>query len=327
MTEISAAQTKKKIRSLPSIRQLMPAFFGAFLLALLLRNAEIAMNCMTEGLRLCALTVIPSLFPSMVAAELLAGSNLCSLLGRCLKRPCRALFGVCGESGCAILLGLLCGFPVGTRFALTLYDRGIIDEGELSFLLCFCNNPSSAFLIGAVGVSLFGDRSFGVRLYLFSLITAILTGLLGGILRKKRKESPTPSSRIRLPSAAPRGVALFTSSVGSSALAMLRICGFVVFFTTLVGTLSHLFYAFSLSETLSALLFAIFEMTAGVSRGAACAPEVSRYLCAFAVGWSGLSVHFQMMSLCGDRPLSFSPYFFAKGAGAVMMVLLTMVFG
>ncbi len=327
MTEISVSPVKKKLRSLPRIRQLMPAFFGAFLLALLLRNAEIAMDCMTDGLRLCALTVIPALFPSMVASELLAGSSLCSLLGRCLDRPCRALFGIGGEGGCAVLMGLLCGFPVGTRFALNLYDRGIIDEGELSFLLCFCNNPSSAFLIGAVGVSLFGDRAFGLRLYLFSLITALLTGLLGGIVRKKRKERPTPSSRIRLPSAAPRGIALFTSSVGTSAVAMLRICGFVVFFTTLVGTLSHLSAALSLSDTATALLFSVFEMTAGVSHGAACAPKVGRYLCAFAVGWSGLSVHFQMMSLCEDRPLHFFPYFTAKAAQAVMMVLLTAVFG
>ena len=45
-------------------------------------------------------------------------------------------------------------------------------------------------------------------------------------------------------------------------------------------------------------------------------------LCALAVGWSGLSVHFQIMSICDGCAVSFRPYFASKAAQGLLNVLL-----
>ena len=312
-----------RLSSLLSPNRIAFSMMSVFSLLLILRNSELAISAMSQGLRMCAKTVIPSLFPFMVISELIVSTGAVRPLGRLLARPFRYLLGIGGESGCAVLLGLLCGFPVGGKCALALYRRGQIDRAELEHLLTFCNAPSSAFLISAVGSSLFGNRAFGVRLYAISLCSALLIGIVGNFLRKRKNASTPRSPFPSVPlTPAPRGILCFTEAVTSSALSMLYICAFVVFFSALTGTLTYLLAAWNLSEALTALCFGFFELSGGVSRAALCAAPLSEYLCAWTVGWSGLSVHFQMMSLCGEDSVSFRAYFPAKLAHGCLNVLL-----
>lgn len=295
-------------------------------LALMLRNSDIAIRHMTYGLRLCAVSVIPSLFPFMVISELIVSGGAVRLIGRLLARPFRFLFGIGKESSCALLLGLLCGFPVGTRCAVSLYRQGVIDKEELSHLLCFSNIPSSAFLISTVGTSLFGDHTFGVWLYVITVLSALLLGFFDARLRKRKKRTQTMSVSLSVSNAAPPeakgGIAVFTEAIGSSALAMVQICAFVVFFSVFVGALEHVLSGLSLSPAASTLLFGLFEMTGGVSRAASLASPAGELLCVFFVGWSGISVHCQFMNLCNVPELSFRSYWLAKLAHGGLNVLL-----
>ena len=297
-------------------------------LVLVLRNADIAIRHMTYGLRLCVTSVIPSLFPFMVLSELIVSTGAVRLVGRLLARPFGALFHIGRESACALLLGLLCGFPVGTRCALSLYQQGVIGREELSRLLCFSNIPSSAFLISTVGTSLFGDHSFGVLLYAITVLSALLLGILIARAPQNKKRAQTPS--VPFDSPTPRkgksGVSAFTDAIGSSALSMLHICAFVVFFSVLAGALEHLLQGISLAPPLSALLFGFFELTGGVARASTLSLPVSELLCAFFVGWSGISVHCQCMSLCSLPEISFRPYLLAKLAHGMLNVLLLLLF-
>lgn len=322
MTDLREKSPKIPSRPHYSAGQLAFAAVSVFSLTLILRNSEIAIRQMARGLSLCVTTVIPSLFPFMILSELIVASGTANVVGRLLAKPFRWLFGISGDGGCAILLGFFCGFPVGTRCALSLYDSGRIDEKELSFLLSFCNTPSSAFLVNAVGISLFGDRSLGLLLYCVTLLSAALTGIVGSHLMGVRKRAAKPSPSSHTNASRPNGISVFTDAVGSSALAMLRICAFVVFFSAFLGTLEHLVEGLALPQTLGALLVSFFEMTAGVSRAAACPSPLGESIAAFAVGFSGLSVCFQMIGLCEDRPVSFRPYLFAKLFQGLLCALL-----
>ena len=135
-----------------------------FLLCLLLKNSEIAVDYMRSGLRLCASTVIPSLFPFMVISELLVSSGISNYPKGYRKKAASRFWGIPNEAFPAVFLGALCGFPVGAKTVISLYDSGRLSRSEVARLLVFCNTPSPSFLISAVGVSLFGNRSFGVFL-------------------------------------------------------------------------------------------------------------------------------------------------------------------
>ena len=109
--------------------------FGLFLLILLLINAEFAMNGIKQGLSLCTETLFPSLFPFLVLSELLVTRQAGEVLGRAFSYPVSALFGLSGSGATALLLGMLCGFPVGTTTAVALYNKGEISHEELKRLL------------------------------------------------------------------------------------------------------------------------------------------------------------------------------------------------
>lgn len=310
----------KAARILPSPRQLIFSFMSLFSLALIIKNSDIAIKYAAEGLSLCAKSLIPSLFPFMVLSDIIMTSGSVSFIARILQKPTRLLFGVSGESGCSVILGMLCGFPVGACSALSVYDTGGISKAELEHLLCFCNSPSSAFLISAVGISLFGSQKYGIALYFITVISALLTGILRNLeFRLKRTKSGVfapLTSDFKNNNSSVVGkftTSNFTEAVSSSAFSLIKISAFVIFFTVFIGTLSSALSRLNISPEANALIFGFFEMTSGVARSSTVFPtEQGAILAAFCAGWSGLSVHFQIMSICAHRDISFKPYFKAK---------------
>ncbi len=287
---------------------------------LILLRAEEAVLGMKRSLVLCAQTVIPSLFPFMAISELIVRSGAASILGRLLSPLFRGLFGIKGAGGTALLLGCACGFPIGAKSAVGLYDAGEISRGELCHLLCFCNQPSSAFVTSVVGISLFGSYRFGLLLYAITLLSGLAVGIGCRFLLKKDDFVPAKKESQAEPSS---GVARFTDAVSRSARGMLTVCAFVCFFGTLVACLETLPALSHVPHTLSTLLVGFFELTGGVARAATCTPpSLAAYAAAWCLGWSGLSVHFQVLSLCERTGLSFRPYFAAKAAQSALNVAL-----
>ena len=159
------------------------SLLGVFLLLLLLANTQIAMDGVRKGLTLCTETLIPSLFPFLVLSELLIAAGAGAILGRFLSRPVGALFGLSAQGSVSLMLGTLCGFPVATTTAVAFFERGKISKKELERLVLFANNPSSGFLIGAVGKALFGSTAVGIALFCITLLScALLGGVLGFLI-------------------------------------------------------------------------------------------------------------------------------------------------
>jgi hypothetical protein len=82
----------------------------------------------------------------------------------------------------------------------------------------------------------------------------------------------------------------------------------------------------ALPEAITALLYGFFEMSSGVSAAAALHKRpLSVMLCALTVGWSGLSVHCQLVTLADGRGLSFRPYLCARAAQALLCALSVLI--
>ncbi len=295
------------------------AFFlmSLFLLTLFLKNPSIATTAISEGMRLCVGTLIPSLFPLMVVSELLVESGIAQRVGRLLHRPFGALFGLRGDAACPVLLGVAFGFPVGTKCALALRRNGTLSEQEFCRTLAFSTQPSAAFLIYTVGGVMFQSTRFGLCLYLSTLLSATAVQLA---LRKRKKDTSQESVFEQAPTALPSFPDTLAKAVSGAALSLLSICAFVVFFSAIVESLAYLAAGLSLPPSAEALLFGIFELTGGASHASLCAPKIAPILCALAVGWGGLSVHFQLLHLVGDEKFSKRAYFLTKLAQGVLNI-------
>lgn len=321
-SKLNKASSIRALR-VPSLSGLALGVLSALALFLIFKYPDVAIDRMTSALELCAKTVVPSLFPFMVLSELLVSGNAIAAISPLLRRPARALFGISGEGAAAVVLGLFCGFPIGAKSAVSLYKQGRIDRSELTRLLTFSNNPSSAFLISAVGASMFKSRPLGVLLFTVSTLSALTVGIAGKYA--KRKSSDRSSELyVKLKVESKSGVDKFTGAITSSALSIIYVCAFVVFFSTLVGVLEHTLSASSLPHSTAALLFGFFELTGGMWK-ASQIPKYGIYLAAAISGWSGLSVHFQIMSICSGCGISFKPYILSKLAAGLLNVIFLLI--
>jgi len=327
MTAISRLR-KRPTRSNVTPGTLCFGMFSLFCLLLILRNATVAITYMTAGLQLCARTVIPSLFPFMVLSEWIVSGEMAEPLLSKITRPLQKLLGLPSAGCSAVLLGLLCGFPVGARCAVIAYTQGKLTRKEAQRVLLVGNCPSSAFLINAVGVSLWENHTFGLVLYATVVGTALLLGSISHFFNRTGSQAEKDRfPEITVPVTAPplRGARLFTESVRAAAGNILLVCAYVVFFSTLVGTLSTVLTPLHLPSVLQSAIFCLFELSGGISRAATLAePYFAAILTAFAAGWAGLSVHCQILSVCDGKELSLRGYMASK---LLQGLLCALIFG
>lgn len=156
-----ATKRTKRPRLLP----MMTAVGIALLAVGLLADAAAVSEGVRRGLEVCGGVLIPSLFPFMALSGFLSITEY----GRILSAPLRAvttrIYKLPGDLGVIVLLSMIGGYPVGAKMIAGLLERGRIDRETASRMLCFCVNSGPSFLISAVGVGMFRDRSAGVILF------------------------------------------------------------------------------------------------------------------------------------------------------------------
>lgn len=303
--------------------QLLFGWFSLFCLLLIFKNGEIASDYIHRGLLLCAKSVIPSLFPFMVLSELLISGGMGDRIIGKIALPLSKAFFLPPAAVSAVLLGLVCGFPIGAKTVASAYRRGKLSKREAERALCISNHPSSAFVVAAVGTSLWGNTRFGVFLYLTVISVALLFGVIDGLWERKRTKPQESSVQTGDDPVYLKGAKLFTESIRSATGGILLVCAYVVFFSALMGAVSAIFLDLGAPDSLSSIVFSLLELSQGVSH-ASHAENIlqAAVLTAFTCGWSGLSVHCQVISVCDGLDISFRRYFLAKFAQALLCALL-----
>lgn len=275
---------------------------------LLCRPADAA-AAVQNGLRLCAGTVIPSLFPFFVVVSLLLQLGLADGLQGLCAPVMGPLFHMRGICVLPLLAGLLGGYPSGAKTTAELYRQGQISRQEAELLLGFCDNCGPAFLLGYVGTGVLGSPRAGVWLFIIHIAAALLTGAL--LCRLQRDRGPgllrsnLPVKPVSLPQA-------LTASVSGAAASMMNICAFVVLFQVLA--------ALAPARIPGPLLGAL-EMVTGM---AALEPGQAGFIAAAAIaGWGGLNVHCQAMSVA--EGVSFRWHWAGKAVQALLSAALAAV--
>ena len=285
-----------------------------------------------EGVRLCLEVLIPSLFPFFVLSSVAISSGLAEGLGRLASPVMERLFRVSGQCAGPLILGLIGGYPVGARAVTELYSRGAITKTEAERMLAFSNNSGPAFILGVVGSAVFLSTGAGLMLYLCHAAASLLIGVLFRFYGRGGPSRPVETQGKRAPLSS-----VFVESVASSFMAMLRISGFVTFFTVLIrliflsGMVDRASLVLSVLLPLSraeaeSLITGFIELTGGVwsIRQAAGSLPASMALAAFMLGWAGLCVHCQVISFISQAGLSSRTYMLGKALHGLISALLTL---
>lgn len=300
-----------------------------------------------NGLTLWATAVIPSLFPFFVSTELLASTNIVKHLGKFLNPIMRPLFNVPGEGAFAFLMGLISGYPVGAKIVSSFMEEGICTKDEAERMLAFTNNSGPLFIIGTVGISLFGSTAIGILLFITHILSCITVGIVLHFISSRRKLHKIYSRNIQIKSKSNNASLsslgeILGKSITNSISTILMIGGFVVVFSVLISILnqSHLLDIISkfLNSLLSIfnfpleltkpILSGIIELTNGLNLVATThikSISINIILSAFLLGFGGLSILLQVFSIVSKSGLSIKTYTFGKLLQGLLAALYTYI--
>lgn len=131
-----------------------------------------------SGLSLWANSVVPSLFPFFIAIELLNNTNVANILGKFFSKIMKPFFNVPGLGAYIFIMGIICGYPTGAKIVTKFRQEGLLTKAEAERLLTFTNNSGALFIIGTVGITLFGNTTIGVLLFITHILSCISVGFV-----------------------------------------------------------------------------------------------------------------------------------------------------
>lgn len=301
----------------------------------ILTNSKLSLSYATIGLELWFQKMIPTLLPFMILSGIMVRLKLTEKIAMIIYPVIRPVFKVRKNVCYAMLMGFLCGFPMGAKVVDDLYSREMITRREAEYLLSFCNNIGPVYFCGFVLPLL--ERKL-VFPYLFGMYgIPLLYGLtlrytLFKDLKQENKPARLPQKDLaacefagepsftkvpavceptRKPSLAERLLEAANSSIHSSVQSILMLGGYMILFN-LLNLLPHL-----LIKRPPVFFAPLLEITGGLSMLRASLPLYSL----IALSFGGVSCIAQTYSCIGQSDLSIAHYIFHKIALTLLNAL------
>lgn len=279
-------------------------FFGIMLIV----NYEICKSSILHGLYLCSQTLIPSLFPFMFLASFITNSGLLESSSEFLNRITYKTSGLPYCSVAVFILSAIGGFPVGPRMVKELYENKSITENQANRLLLFCINPSPAFAINTLGVSLFSSKKTGIIIYLSVVLSNVILSLFTKCLDDKKTAEAPERKPVKISSS-------FVKAGNDASSAMIKICAYVILFSAFISLIA----SFIENQHILNFFYGLTEVTLGCE-------VLSKLnnipLIAGIIAWSGIAVHFQIMDCIETTHTDLRLFFTSRIVSASISVII-----
>lgn len=258
----------------------------AILLFLFLCPAQ-ALAASRTGLHLWFDTLLPTLLPFMILSSILIRADLVRPLVSILAPFFRKTLMLSPGGTYAMLMGFLCGCPMGAKTVSDLLARGQITCQEAQYLLGFCNNISPSFII----TFLVTEQLQRPALMVPTLVILYGAPLLYGILTNPSYRSSCvvqTGADAKEPAhiKEPLCFGMVDSCILDGVITIIRLGGYVMLFAILAGALQVL----PIPERGKALLTAAAEVTNGIPAILKVFPFPASFLCLMVtVSFGGMS--------------------------------------
>lgn len=325
-------------------RNILPLIFLAFTFCLVIFSSN-NLQAVKSGLTLWANSVVPSLFPFFVATEILINTDIINILGKLLNNYMKPLFNIRGEGSFAFIMGIISGYPVGAKIASEFRKNNICSKEECERLLSFSNNSGPLFIIGTVGILMYGSTIIGLLLFITHILAGITVGIIFRFWKRNTKSNLSTSSRkIQNNNISFSNLGeVLSNSITNSISTIFLIGGFVVIFSCVISILkasgilniltsfiSPVFSTFNIDTSfVSPLICGFLEITNGInsiSQIACKKLSINLILTAFLLGFGGLSVFLQVLSITSKTDLSIKPYIYGKLLQGIIASFYTYIF-
>ena len=326
-------------------RNFLAILFLFFTLCLLIFS-KTNLVAVKSGLSLWATSVVPSLFPFFVSTELLMHTNIIKIFGLFLNNFMKPLFNIRGEGSFAFIMGIISGYPVGAKIATTFREKNICSKEECERLLSFTNNSGPLFILGSVGISMFGNSTIGFLLLITHLLASLTVGIIFRFWKYNAKyvsikNSSYINSKDNI-SFSNLG-SIIGTSISNSINIILLIGGFVVLFSVIISILQTsqlldflsnfikpIFNLLNIpTEFGNGIISGILELTNGLNIVCNIPSKklsINIIIASFLLGLGGFSILLQVWSTIAKTDLSIKPYILGKLLQACISAFYTFIF-
>ena len=308
-------------------KNIIPIIFLLFTICLIIFSKS-NIQAVKNSLSIWVNNVIPSLFPFFIATELLNHTNIPRIIGNMFNKIMRPLFNVSGIGAYALFMGIVSGYPVGAKIVTNFRNENLCTKEEAERLITFTNNSGPLFILGTVGITLFYDSSIGLLLLFSHILACISVGIIFRFWKKNIKEkrnTDTLSTNVTFNSLGE----VLSKSILSAINSVLLIGGFIVLFGIIFSILqnAHILSILKLpiipifnllnidTSFIVPILTGLLELTNGVSLVSAVANKdlsINIISCAFLLGFGGISIMLQVLSIISKSDISLKPYILGK---------------
>lgn len=276
----------------PKIKRYASVISPMVCLLLLVFGSATSIEGARTGLSLWANVIVPTLLPFIILTNLMIyGKTLPALANHPIIRkyqPCVLL---------SVVVGFLCGYPMGGKFVNDLYIGGFIDRQLAGLLLVLCNNASPMFILGYVIHYGLADSLAPILVFSLLYIPNILLFICRYMRYAKRKSKAADFHLNTNPRSLPE---IIKQSIDS----ILLIGAYIMLFSILTALVRP--YA----RGLLLLPVASLEITVGISllKNTAMLPAHRTALILALTAFGGCSSIAQTKSVANAKELSFLSY-------------------
>ena len=272
-------------------------------------------------------------------------TNLVTHIGNIFNKYMKPIFNVRGEGAFAFIMGIISGYPVGAKIASSFRENNVCSKEECERLLSFTNNSGPLFIIGTVGILMYGSTIIGLLLFITHILACITVGFLFRFWKKNEKTTimntnyKTENKYVSFNNLGD----VLAKSIKSSISTIFLIGGFVVIFSSIISILkssgilngvslllSPLFNLLHINTSFIApLLSGFLEITNGINTISSIACKklsINIIFTAFLLGFGGISVLLQVLSITSKTDLSIKPYIYGKLLHGIFASIYTYIF-
>ena len=303
----------------------VPAILLTMIAAAIIIYPERYISCCLNGFIMWAECVLPSLFPFMVITLIMIKSGFAEKASLPLKKV-TGIFNLPPAAAVCLLISICSGYPAGSRCLLEFYESGCLTKRDLKKLSILCSTSGPLFIIGSVGVKMFGDKSAGWKILLAHFLSVLVIALLIALFSKREETKELKRAPVS-------GNILYDSFYGA-VISVAVAGGFIAFFAVTARILSDfnflvvfekIFSLFTDENSARAVSLGLVEATLGCRELSASSGRLILPFAGFLITFGGVSIIMQQLAyLCkaGVKPLYFVSIKFIQGIACFFILLL-----
>ncbi len=293
-----------------TLYQLLFTALSLYLIFLMLRYPALSLEYASTGLTLWFTKMVPTLLPFMILSGIMIRMNLTERFVGLLHPLLHRIYGTSRNGSYTIIMGFLCGFPMGARIVGELYEQHKLSREESALLLSFCNNIGPIYFLSYVIPTLGIDRPGRPFLLMYGiplLYGFLLMRIRPWMTRKVSSCENHPEAR-SLQARQPGSCSLLAAidaSVLSGLTGIARLGGYMVFF----NLLTIVFQPFQhVNTNILNIYRCLLEITSGID----CSGRSINFAILILLPFGGFSCIAQTYSMIQQTDLSLRPYVYHK---------------